>query len=65
MSDIKTDFTHKPDDASLENRGEMGSPSFGGGKTKSVWQGFVDASGFKKRHAKMMVKRDRRKNGKY
>jgi len=38
----------------------MGSPTFGG-KTKSVWQEFVDSSGFRKRHAKMLIKQNKKK----
>jgi len=60
MTKINEDFTHKPDDSSLESREGMGSPTFGG-KTKSVWQEFVDSSGFKKRHAKMLIKQNKKK----
>lgn len=60
MKNLNEDFTHKPDDSSLESRGEMGSPTFGG-KTKSVWQEFVDSSGFRKRHARMLIKQNKKK----
>jgi|TARA_R110000824_G_scaffold72601_1_gene185200 hypothetical protein len=54
------DFTGKPDNQSLENKEASGSPSFGG-KSKSVWQGFVDAAGFAKKHPKLMLKKFRKK----
>tara|TARA_R110002020_G_scaffold181370_2_gene376237 strand:- start:10459 stop:10647 length:189 start_codon:yes stop_codon:yes gene_type:complete len=56
----KGDFTHKPDNQSLENRESSGSPNFNG-KTKSVWQGFVDSAGFQKRHPNIALKKGKRK----
>tara|TARA_R110000824_G_scaffold270603_1_gene459084 strand:+ start:18 stop:197 length:180 start_codon:yes stop_codon:yes gene_type:complete len=54
------DFTGKADNQSLENRETSGSPSFNG-KSKSVWQGFVDAAGFAKKHPKLMLKKYKKK----
>jgi len=54
------DFTHKPDNQSLENKETSGSPSFNG-KSKSVWQGFVDSAGFQKRHPKLSLKKNKKK----
>ena len=54
------DFTGKPDNQSLENKESSGSPSFNG-KSKSVWQGFVDSAGFQKRHPKIVLKKGKRK----
>ena len=56
----KGDFTHKPDDQSLESKAESGSPTFGG-KTKSVWQGFIDSAGFHKRHPNIALKKGKKK----
>ncbi len=39
----------RPSGTTLSARAGMGLPS-GDGKNKSVWQSFVDASGFAKRH---------------
>tara|TARA_R110000744_G_scaffold8350_3_gene27842 strand:+ start:1006 stop:1194 length:189 start_codon:yes stop_codon:yes gene_type:complete len=39
----------RPSGTSLTTRAGLGVPS-GDGKNKSVWQTFVDASGFAKRH---------------
>ena len=46
----------RPSGTTLSARAGMGLPS-GDGKNKSVWQSFVDASGFSKRHPQPMKKK--------
>jgi|TARA_Y100000034_G_scaffold43339_1_gene52907 hypothetical protein len=43
-------------DASLESRGNTNLFA-GNGKNKSVWQSFVDAPGFAKRHPEFFAKK--------
>tara|TARA_R110000765_G_scaffold86106_2_gene165742 strand:+ start:898 stop:1086 length:189 start_codon:yes stop_codon:yes gene_type:complete len=45
----------RPSASSLSARAGLGLPS-GEGKNKSVWQSFVDASGFAKRHPEKIRK---------
>jgi hypothetical protein len=53
----------RPDSASLSQRSQMGLPS-DSGKNKSVWQSFVGASDFAKRHPKMMLGKKKYAKGK-
>ena len=42
----------RPDNASLDTRSSLQFPS--GGMNKSVWQTFIDASGFANRHPELV-----------
>ena len=44
----------RPDQATLSQRTQMGMPS-DSGKNKSVWQSFVSAGDFAKKHPNMML----------